>query len=184
MAYKKWMEPTMNRRKTLTPSEWVTQSIQDSKNDFMDAHFDIFQDYRSQRGLSLLTYACHVLIEARASAELLANEQKYFKPFIYLPFGYNLACVPWDSSNWIQLGEKNGQAIYEPPSLYLLAKRELLLASLDLEEYRFPLQFPSDFLLDEKNKIAALYRCFRDQQAIENDWEFAMGIYLFYKGDF
>lgn len=82
------------------------------------------------------------------------------------------------------MGEKNHEITYEPPSLYLLAKKELLFDNLSIEEYRCPIQLPSDFLLDKENKILSLFRCFRDQQSIENSWEFSTGVNLFYAGDF
>lgn len=175
----------MNRRKkTVTPSEWVVQSIKESKKDFMDIHFDIFKDYENQKGVSLLKYACHILIEARSAATELKSKERFFKPFIHLPFGCHFTFIQWDNSNWIRLGKKNGQAIYEPPSLYILAKRELLFANLNMEEYRCPIKFPEDLLFNEKNKILVLFRCFRDQQSLENSWEFSTGIHLHYAGDF
>lgn len=184
MALQKWVEYLMNREKSLTPSEWVIQVIKDSKNDFMDVHFDVFRGYENPKGLSLLEYAYNILIEARASTELMASKQKYFKPFIYLPLGdsHTLSC--WHNSNWKKLGEKNHEITYEPPSLYLLAKKELLFDNFSIEEYRCPIQLPSDFLLDKENKILSLFRCFRDQQSIENSWEFSTGVNLFYAGDF
>lgn len=179
----------MSRRKTFTPSEWVIQTIQKLNNGpnlGKNIHFDIFKDYANPKGLALLTYACHVLIEARTSAKLMANEQKYFKPYIYIHLGYDESVQYWDNSIWMKLGQDNKEITYQPPSLGIASSSTSgnHFFGIDLEEYRCPLKFPLNFSLDEKNNISALYRCFRDENDIENNWEFSRGIYLFHKEDF
>lgn len=172
---------TTMRKKSITISEWVTQAIKESKKVFVDDHFDIFKCYENPRGLSLLKYACDVLHEAHSITSSTVSEEKSFNAFVYIPFRYSRKLICWDDSNWMKLGEKNKEMTYEPPSLCLLAKPKSYFANLNIEEYRCPIELPSDFLMDRPRKISALFCCFRDQ--LYGD-EFYSRIYVYYEGEF
>lgn len=173
----------MNRKKTITPSEWTMQAIKESKDCFIDVHFDVFKDYKNQNGLSLLKYACLVLTEVRSVTNSEINQKKGFKAFVYIPFSYDRRIRYWKDSNWMKLGEKNKEITYEPP-LCIISKENFLSNNFNIEEYHCPIDFPSDFSNDGLSKISALLCCFRDQQAIKNSWEFDTRIYLYCAEDF
>ena len=153
---------TAMRQKSITVSEWVTRVIKESNKTFVDDHFDIFKDYENPKGFPLLKYAFDVLLEAPSIASSRLHGEKTFNSFVYIPFGYSRKIKYWDSSNWTKIGENNKEMTYEPPSLCLLAKNESFFVNLNIEEYRCPIELPSDLRLhfEHEMRVSRFYRLF------------------------
>ncbi len=182
----------MDKKKAMTPSEWILRSIYELENisgSGKNTHFETFKCYRKEtlkslRGLSLLKCACSILSEVHFTIKSNLSEKKIFKPYVYIHLGYSENIQYWDNSIWLKLGQDSEKVTYQSPSLGIASVTASDFFGIDLEEYRCPIKFPPNFLLDSDNKILAIFRCFRTQQSLEKSWEFSTGIYLYYAGDF
>lgn len=65
----------------------------------------------------------------------------------------------------------------EPPSL-ILVHAEAGMLHEPVEEYRKSID-PRDYAISNRD-VVAYYRCFRDKNAIDNDWEFSRALYFEY----
>ncbi|MFI4979457.1 MAG: hypothetical protein ACHQIO_03845 [Nevskiales bacterium] len=163
----------MTNAKTRTTAEMAVRLARE-EGAARSFHFDQIENYSKapKEGLSLLHYACSVLSDARHAIVESEGTVNGNKPLIYFPLKDSEDIKLWSEHLWGELGGSN-----EPPSLYLISDEPFQMLA---EEYRRPIPLHSTFSGD----YSAIYRCFRNPDAVNHSWEFTVGIYLFFRNDF
>jgi len=153
----------------LSLSSWLSDSILDGGSVVRCIHLDRLENKYSSNlvGIDLARFSYQLLLN------VLSDLQKYFvnpvaqNAIVFLPLGVSDAIMEWEPEIWEKVSGKD-----EPPSLYII-KREQIFDD-DMEEYHRPVRLPFDCA----SNVRAIFRSFRDDNAIRNSWEFTSGIYL------
>lgn len=133
---------------------------------FDSVHFDELSDdtWRALSGIDLGVFAQD---RVRATVSLLTNrvsatDVRYVA--VDLPIGMSDDLTRWSPGLWEHVA-----SVAEPPSLYLVRNADLFPD--DHEEYRRPVPPPFADV-----GCRAVFRSFRDREAMDRSWEFGNGV--------
>jgi len=149
-------------------NDWLGQ-ISVSKMEIESIHFDSISGFECEKlsGVELVHCAYQLLQAVVIFVRSLADIHGIKHTMVFLPVGMSDELERWHVDIWNRLG-----CVDEPPSLYLL--RDSQIFDENSEEYRCPIAVP----IENEVLLRAVFRSFRNQEAIENSWEFSSGIYL------
>ncbi|QND64162.1 hypothetical protein HB777_09735 [Mesorhizobium loti] len=151
---------------------WLDRAISNRDGKEKSAHLTDFLEY-TPRLLVGVDFAKYVYdIVETPDIYLRESDEKDVNIFIvvYIPIGASNEINLFSQDIWQKL-----RPMKEPPSLYVF-KSEIFFDE-NMEEYRRPISIP--FQCDPSD--CALFRSFRDMEAIAKEWEFTTGIYLIKK---
>lgn len=118
-------------------------------------------------GIELIRYVRELLLSVVLQLRTSIAGHGVRQVVVFLPVDVTDELVHWTPDVWNGL-----DCAGEPPSLYVIRADQVF--NDDCEEYRLPLAMPIEDCLGLK----AIFRSFRDQESIENSWEFTNGIYI------
>ncbi len=155
-------------KKTENLNDWLARAIASQEN-VQTIHFDSLCNSigHQSEGLELVRYAHTLLASTLQYLRSLPHEHGVKHVIVFLPVGVSDEFLIWSPENW-----KTLDCVEEPPSLYLM--RDTQIFDDESEEYRRPLSMP----IETQMPVRAIFRSFRDQEAMTHSWEFSSGIYL------
>jgi hypothetical protein len=155
-------------KKLIHLNDWLSQAISSDKN-VVTIHLNSISDCEIEGvvGLDLVRATYEILNSAVAFMQSLSSVHKVRHVILFLPLNTSSDLMNWSPDFWNKL-----DCIDEPSSIYLL--RDVLIFDEESEEYRCPIILP----FEDRFQYRAIFRSFRNQEAIENSWEFTSGIYL------
>ncbi|WP_146171866.1 hypothetical protein [Pseudoduganella armeniaca] len=155
-------------KKLETVHEWLCQVVP-GQRDVESVHLNRIEGDKSSQltGLGLIKYVYEILMSVVLQLQTLHGKHGVRQAVVFIPVAATDELVFWNPKIWGDVNCKD-----EPPSLYII--RENQIFDEDCEEYRRPLSVP----INGGNGVKAIYRSFRDQEAIDNSWEFTSGVYL------
>ena len=118
-------------------------------------------------GIELIQYVREILLSMVLQLQTSIAGHGVRQVVVFLPVGVTDELMHWTPNVWYGLGCSD-----EPPSLYVI--RDEHVFNDDCEEYRLPVPMP----IEDCHGLKAVFRSFRDQEAIDNSWEFTSGIYV------
>lgn len=172
MADREWVDVAkMNNMQNI--KKWINKFIEGS-SEFDSIHIDeIDIDFdRRLNGQSLLFYLNNFMQSIVSGLKEIPDSCGLKYAVIYVPLESGGELLIWRPECLLQLG-----SVFESPCLYLIRSNEIFDDSS--EEYRRPLSI----LSLRGGGFRTIFRSFRNQEAIDNDWEFTNGIYIIYDFD-
>lgn len=159
-------------KKKLSLINWLNQVLRDGGSAFHAIHFDSLENCGShgEVGLELVRIAIEVLISSRNHVCGNVGNSRELILSIFLPLGVSEEALPWNSDLWGKV-----KAADELPSLYIISGSQIF--DEDMEEYRRPISIP----IEGSGDVTAVFRSFRNSEAMMKSWEFTSGIYLIKK---
>lgn len=118
-------------------------------------------------GIELIQYVREILLSVVLQLRTSSAGHGIRCVVVFLPVDVTDELMPWTPEVWDSL-----TCADEPPSLYVIRDEQVF--NDDCEEYRRPVPMP----LEDSHGLKAMFRSFRDQDAIDNSWEFTSGIYV------
>lgn len=118
-------------------------------------------------GLELVQYVREILLAVALRLQTSLAGHGVRQVVVFLPIDVTDELMLWTPEVWNRL-----TCADEPPSLYVIRDQQVFDDAC--EEYRRPVPMP----VGEGQGVKAIFRSFRDQEAIDNSWEFTSGIYL------
>lgn len=154
--------------KFATVHDWVCYAAT-GQHAVESIHLNRIDDGRCKElaGLDLVCYIQEILVAIVLQLRKNTFGHEVRHAVAFLPVGVTDDIRRWTPQIWESL-----DCTDEPPSLYLIRDQQIF--NDDCEEYRRPILLPTG----EYGALQAVFRSFRDQEAIENSWEFTAGIYV------
>lgn len=152
---------------------WINKFIE-GPNEFVSIHIDEIDVNFDGRlnGQGLLFYLNSFMQSIVLELKEIPDPCGLKYAVIYVPLESGGELLIWRPECLLQLG-----SVFESPCLYLIRNNEIFDDSS--EEYRRPLSI----LSLRGGGFRTIFRSFRNQEAIDNDWEFTSGIYIIYDID-
>ena len=149
-------------------NDWLARVMASQKN-VETIHLDGLDENNGKQisGLELVRYAHAMLVSTLLFLRTLTYGHRVKHAMVFLPVGVSDEFLIWSPEIW-----KTLDCVEEPPSLYLL--RDTQIFDDESEEYRRPISIP----VETQTPLRAVFRSFRDQEAMANSWEFSSGVYL------
>ncbi|MGB9991947.1 hypothetical protein [Pseudoduganella rhizocola] len=122
---------------------------------------------RQLAGLELVQYVREILLAVVLHLQTALAGHGVRQVVVFLPVDVTDELMFWTPEVWNGLNCAD-----EPPSLYVICDQQVF--DDDCEEYRRPVPMP----VGGGHDVKAIFRSFRDQDAIDNSWEFTSGVYL------
>ena len=155
-------------KKFIHLDDWLNQSLSSAEN-VATVHLDRISDFEIEGivGLDLVRATYDLLNSAAAFMQRLAVIHNVRYVLLFLPLDTSSELMSWSPDFWNKL-----DCTAEPPSIYLI--KDVQIFDEESEEYRCPIALP----FEDRFRDRVVFRSFRNQEAIENSWEFTSGIYL------
>lgn len=118
-------------------------------------------------GIKLVQYVREILLSVVLQLRTSIAGHGVRQVVVFLPVDVTDELMSWTPDAWDNLACTD-----EPPSLYVIRDEQIF--NDDCEEYRLPVPMP----IDDCHGLKAIFRSFRDQEAIDNSWEFTSGVYI------
>lgn len=149
-------------------NEWLRQ-VATGQRSFESVHLDELEGgkYSQLAGLELVRYVRQILLSAVLQLRTSIAGHGIRRVVVYLPVDVTDELMPFTHEIWRDLACAD-----EPPSLYVLRGEQVF--DDDCEEYRRPVLLP----IEDSHNLKAIFRSFRDQEDMDNSWEFTSGIYI------
>ena len=154
--------------KAMNLNDWLGVAVASQKK-VQTVHFDRLDICRSVQlaGIELVRQAQTVIASVQLFLRGITDEHGVKFVIVFLPLGISDEVSFWRPELWEKVDYDN-----EPPALYLLRDTEIF--DDESEEYRCPVEVPVEGLISTR----AVFRSFRNEEAMKNGWEFTSGIYL------
>ncbi len=149
-------------------NDWLSHAVA-GQNKVESTHFDCIDGWKREQfsGLELVQYTQAMLVTALMFLRSLRYEHGVKHVVMFLPVAASDEALTWNPEIWNRV-----DCLEEPPSFYLL--RDTQIFDDESEEYRRPIAMP----IENRESIRAVFRSFRNVEAIKNEWEFTSGVYL------
>ena len=152
----------------ITLFNWLERSILQHGDIFGSIHFNELDELGNySRGNDLVRHSCEVLQSIVFFLRSQSEAKNIYYALVFLPLPASQKLLLWEEGWWQKVGED-----VEPPSLYLIKNEQIF--DEPAEEYRFPIDTP----VINRFAIRALFRSFRDAEAMRHSWDYSNGIYL------
>ncbi len=150
-------------------NDWVDQVLRNAGSEGDSIHFSSLKECDAhQIGSELVCKALEIINGVRSHIQGAESNSNELIALVFLPLGASDDILLWEDELWESLGTTN-----EPPSLYLMQDSQIF--DENMEEYRRPISVPP---IHGHGTVRAVFRSFRDAEAMKNLWEFTSGIYL------
>lgn len=160
------VDPAMKNFETV--DDWLVQ-VAAGQRGVESVHLNQLEGGKCSQlvGMELVRYVREILLSVVLQLRTSLAGSEVRQAVVFLPVDVTDEQVRWTPDLWNDLA-----CAGEPPILYVL--RDEHVFNDDCEEYRLSVPMP----IVDCHGLKAVFRSFRDQEAIDNSWEFTSGIYV------